>query len=98
MSKSSIENYLSKHAFFSGLDDDFLKYLSDSAAERQLQEGDVLFQQGKPADKFYLVRKGQVSIQVPALMGPAARPTSASTASRSKYRPWTKAKYWDGPG
>ena len=70
MSKSSIENYLSTHAFFSGLDDDFVKYLSDSARERQVEKGDVLFQQSKPADKFYLVRRGQVSVQVPALMGP----------------------------
>jgi CRP/FNR family cyclic AMP-dependent transcriptional regulator len=30
----------------------------------------VLFQQGKVADKFYLVLKGQVSVQVPALVGP----------------------------
>ena len=29
----------------------------------------VLFQQGKHADKFYLLRSGQVSVQVPALVG-----------------------------
>ena len=71
MSKSSIENYLSGHEFFSGLDDSFMKYLTDSVRERQVKEGEVLFQQGHRADKFYLVREGQVSIQVPALMGPA---------------------------
>ena len=71
MSNSSIENYLSAHAFFAGLDEDIIKYLSGSARERQVKEGEVLFQQGKRADTFYLVRKGRVSIQVPALMGPA---------------------------
>ena len=30
----------------------------------------MLFRQGKPADKFYLLQSGQVSVQVPALVGP----------------------------
>lgn len=71
MSSQSIENYLSTREFFSGLDQDFIKFLSDSARERRIKKGDVLFQQGERADKFYLLRKGQVSVQVPALMGPA---------------------------
>jgi len=71
MSKQSIEDYLSNHDFFSGMDSSYLKFLSDSATEQQIKAGDVLFQYGKNADKFYLLRKGQVAIQVPALMGPA---------------------------
>jgi CRP-like cAMP-binding protein len=70
MSKQSIEDYLSTHTFFSGLDTRFLKFLSNSAAELRINEGDVLFQQGKRADKFFLLRHGQVSVQVPALVGP----------------------------
>ena len=66
----SIENYLSAHSFFSGLEDGFMKFLSNSAQELQIKEGNVLFQQGKPADKFYLLRRGHVSVQVPALVGP----------------------------
>jgi CRP-like cAMP-binding protein len=67
----SIEEYLSAHAFFSGLDDSFMKLLTSSVKEAQIKEGHVLFQQGKPANKFYLVRSGKISVQVPALMGPA---------------------------
>ena len=66
----SIEDYLSAHSFFSGLDESFMKFLSSSVKELQIKEGQVLFQQSKPADKFYLVRDGQISVQVPALMGP----------------------------
>jgi CRP-like cAMP-binding protein len=69
MNKQSIENYLSTHAFFSELDSDFIEFLSDSAAELSIQHGDVLFKQGERADKFYLLRNGQVSVQVPALVG-----------------------------
>ncbi|HUV22446.1 MAG TPA: cyclic nucleotide-binding domain-containing protein [Gammaproteobacteria bacterium] len=67
----SIAEYLAIHDFFSGLNDDYIKLLADFATERQVSRGEVLFQQGKPADKFYLVRKGKVSVQVPALVGPA---------------------------
>jgi CRP-like cAMP-binding protein len=66
----SIEEYLSAHAFFSGLDDSFMKFLTSSVKAIQIKEGHVLFQQGKPANKFYLVRNGKISVQVPALMGP----------------------------
>ncbi len=71
MSKSSIESYLSAHPFFTGLDDEYVKYLASSATERRIKKGAALFQQGKPADKFYLLRDGRVSVQVPAVMGPA---------------------------
>ena len=70
MSKQSTEDYLSTHSFFSGLNDNFMKFLSNTATELQIKKGDVLFQQGENADKFFLLRKGQVSIQVPALEGP----------------------------
>ena len=66
----SIDDYLSTHAFFAGLNEDYLKLLAGFATETKVARGNVLFQQGKPADKFYLVRKGLVSVQVPALVGP----------------------------
>ena len=71
MSIPSIEDYLAAHEFFSGLDRDFLQFLSSCATERQIEKGDVLFQQGERADKFFLLLSGQVSVQVPALIGPA---------------------------
>ena len=67
---SSIKDYLSSHAFFSGLNDDFIEFLADSATKMRIKEGESLFKQGERADKFYLLRSGQISIQVPALMGP----------------------------
>ena len=70
VSEQSIEDYLSSHAFFAGLDDNYIKFLADSATELRIKEGTALFKQGERADKFYLLRNGQLSIQVPALMGP----------------------------
>ena len=70
MNSQSIADYLSRHPFFSGMDDQYINFLAESAAEKQMGEGDILFGQGKPADKFYLLRSGEVSVQVPALVGP----------------------------
>ncbi len=70
MNSQEIAEYLYRHPFFSGMDDQHVKFLADSAAETRISEGAILFRQGKPADKFYLLRSGDVSVQVPALVGP----------------------------
>jgi len=67
---SSKEDFLSAHAFFKGLNEDFITLLSEYATERQVKKGEVLFQPGRPANRFYLLRNGRVSVQVPALVGP----------------------------
>jgi CRP/FNR family cyclic AMP-dependent transcriptional regulator len=68
---SSKEDFLSAHEFFKGLNEDFITLLSEYATERQVKKGEVLFQPGRPANRFYLLRNGRVSVQVPALVGPA---------------------------
>ena len=67
---SSKQEYLSAHAFFKGMNEDFVKIMAEFVSERKAARGEVLFQQGKSADRFYLVKSGQVSVQVPALVGP----------------------------
>lgn len=71
MTRQSIDDYLNNHPFFSGLDKQSKRFLSEAAAAVQIQQGEVLFQQGGSADKFYLLRSGEISVQVPALIGPA---------------------------
>jgi hypothetical protein len=56
MIMSSIKDYLSSHAFFSGLSDDFIEFLADSATKMRIKDGESLFKQGERADKFYLLR------------------------------------------
>ena len=70
MSEQTIDAYLKSHALFEDLEDAFMQTLLNSASELQVKKGDLLFQQGKLADKFYILRTGLVSIQVPALVGP----------------------------
>ena len=71
MSNQSITEYLSAHEFFSEFSDDVLKFLCECLSMREIKKGQILFRQGEHADKFYVVRSGLISIQMPAIMGPA---------------------------
>ena len=71
MSNQSITEYLSAHEFFSEFSDDVLKFLCECSSIREIKKGQILFRQGEHADKFYVVRSGRISIQMPAIMGPA---------------------------
>ena len=37
---------------------------------REIKKGQILFRQGERADKFYMVRNGRISVQIPTLQGP----------------------------
>ena len=70
MIEQSTAEYLSDHEFFSGLSEEIVKHLSKCASIRKIEKDQILFRQGEHADKFYIVRNGQISIQIPAVMGP----------------------------
>ena len=70
MSNQSTAEYLSAHEFFSEFSDDVLKFLCECSSTREIKKGQILFRQGENADKFYVVRSGRISIQMPAIMGP----------------------------
>jgi CRP/FNR family transcriptional regulator, cyclic AMP receptor protein len=71
MSNRSTLEYLSAHAFFTGLSDDTLQFLCENSSEFAIKKGQILFEQGEYADKFYVVRSGRIAIQMPAIMGPS---------------------------
>jgi CRP/FNR family transcriptional regulator, cyclic AMP receptor protein len=71
MSNQSTAEYLKAHEFFSDFSDDILKFLCESSSTIEIKKGQILFRQGENADKFYVVRNGRISIQMPAIMGPA---------------------------
>lgn len=71
MSNQSTTEYLSAHEFFSEFSDDVLKFLCECSNTREIKKGQILFLQGEHADKFYMIRNGRISLQMPAIMGPA---------------------------
>jgi CRP/FNR family transcriptional regulator, cyclic AMP receptor protein len=71
MGNQSTLEYLSAHAFFNGFSGDTLLYLCENSSEFAIKKGQILFEQGEYADKFYVVRSGRIAIQMPAIMGPS---------------------------
>ena len=70
MSNQSTTEYLSVHEFFSEFSDDVLKFLCECSSTSEIKKGQILFRQGENADKFYVIRNGRISIEMPAIMGP----------------------------
>lgn len=53
---------LRSHALFSGLSDDELARIKEGIHLVQLAEGEHLFTRGQPADRFFVLRRGQVKL------------------------------------
>jgi CRP/FNR family transcriptional regulator, cyclic AMP receptor protein len=70
MNEPTITDYLRTHTLFSDFSNDDIIFLSDCANSRSIKKGSILFRQGEPAQKFYIILSGQISIEVPAIMGP----------------------------
>lgn len=56
---------LAKHPFFSGLDERFLQLAVGCAANVRFDTGELIFQIGRSADHFYLIRAGKVALEIP---------------------------------
>jgi len=70
MSNQLTAKCLSDHDFFSSFSESDLKFLCESANEKEVKKGTVLFRQGERAQNFYVVRNGRISVQIPAILGP----------------------------
>ena len=53
---------IAQQPFFQGLSVHHLELLADSAMETQFKAGQWIFRQGDPANRFYLILEGKVSI------------------------------------
>lgn len=60
----TIAELLPDHPFFAGLDETATAVLSGCATNAHFRAGEFLFHEGEPADSFYVVRRGRVSIEV----------------------------------
>jgi CRP/FNR family transcriptional regulator, cyclic AMP receptor protein len=66
----TIAQYLPQHPFFAGLDDSVAALVAGCARNVHFHPGDHLFHEGDPADAFFVVRHGRVSLEVRAPAGP----------------------------
>ena len=68
----TMQDLLAEHPFFAGLDDSTVSMLVGCAANVHFRAGEYLFHEGDPADRFFVVRRGRVALDV-HVPGQAAR-------------------------
>ena len=61
--RDSIESLIRKHPFLKDLSPHQYRLLADSAMRTQFGAGEVIFQQGDPANRFYLIQSGKVGVE-----------------------------------
>lgn len=60
----TLEQLLEEHSFFKGIDPAFLKIIVGCAVNAQFNKGEYIFREGKNAEKFYIIRKGTVALEI----------------------------------
>ncbi|MFC6689274.1 cyclic nucleotide-binding domain-containing protein [Jhaorihella thermophila] len=61
-----LQRIIRAHPFFAGLSDAFSELIGGCARNVVFAEGDHLFRQGEEADALYLLRSGQVALEITA--------------------------------
>jgi CRP-like cAMP-binding protein len=82
----TIEQYLPDHPFFEGLDAPTLALVAGCATNISLAAGQYLCREGDPADRFFVVRRGRVAIEV---HGPSAGTLVLDTADEGDVVGWS---------
>src|SRR6185369_15417955 len=59
----ALERVLDAHPFLAGMKPEHLRSLKDSAMMMFYQPEEVIFREGDPANRFYLVQKGKVTLE-----------------------------------
>ncbi len=60
----SLERILQQHSFLSDLEDRHVHTLVGCAANQRFGSGEYLFREGENADFFYLIRSGQIALEM----------------------------------
>jgi len=59
----AVERVIAEHPFVRGLKPQHLRLLTDSAMRMRYEAGDLIFREDDPANRFYLIEQGRVSLE-----------------------------------
>ncbi len=66
---STVKDMLDECSFFKGLSAENLCTIAGCAGNQRFRRGEFLFREGTPANYFYLIKSGTVTIESPAALG-----------------------------
>ncbi|MFH1783714.1 MAG: cyclic nucleotide-binding domain-containing protein [bacterium] len=61
----TLETVLKTHSFFRDLKQEYLELALGCATNVVFKPGEIILKEGKPADRFFLIREGRIAIEVP---------------------------------
>src|ERR1051326_827658 len=64
---NKLQDIIAQHAFFRGMKPAHLATLTACAREAEYKPGDVLFREGEPANRFFLIQSGRIAVEGPKI-------------------------------
>lgn len=77
---------IDEQPFFQGIDDNLRTLLVGCAANERFEAGEFLAREGRAADKFFLIRAGQVAVEVDV---PGKKPIVVETLDEGEVLGWS---------
>ena len=59
----AVESVIAEHPFLHGLKPEHLRLLADNSMRMRYEAGELIFREGDPANRFYLIEQGRVSLE-----------------------------------
>ena len=82
----NLERYVQEHRFFKGMRNEHLELLAGCAKNVRYDVGDTLFDEGATSDSFFLIRHGQVGLELSA---PGIGTATLQTCSEGAVIGWS---------
>ena len=82
----TIEELLSSHPFFAGLDADAMRLMSGCASNVHFAAGEFIFGEGEEASHFYVIRHGRVALEIHS---PARGPLVIDSMDQGEVLGWS---------
>ncbi|MBL8292254.1 MAG: cyclic nucleotide-binding domain-containing protein [Bryobacterales bacterium] len=82
----TLERILAAHAFFEGLEPEYLKIVTGCASNVRLEAGAYVFREGEEANQFYLLRQGKVAVEI---FAPQSPPIIVETVEKDEILGWS---------
>ncbi len=82
----TLERIIAEHPFFVGLDEGFTNLMVSCASNVRFKADTYILKEGNPANTFYLIREGQVAVEV---LAPQRKPIIISTLGVGEILGWS---------
>ncbi len=82
----ALKALMAAHPFFKGLEGEHLAGLVDCAMQTEFASGQVIFREGQPANRFYVILEGAVALEAQA---PHSAPVLIDTIGAGEVLGWS---------